>query len=467
MSTTPPNTKPARDTVFVSHANPEDNSFALWLTLRLASSGYRVWCDLTNLLGGETFWDNAEEAIRARTAQFCYVLSRSSNAKDGSLRELHLAQSVAKTQGFQDFVVPLHIDDLSHGDVTIELQRILTVSFRPSWAKGLAQLLQRLEASGVPKDQSASAAVVAAWWQGHASAEEGLLDRSEEYVSNIFPVVKLPNEVFFHQLHRDAIGKVEVSPSLPIPASQDCGRLISFATADELAPSIGPKLSITRSEPLSCQGWLDAGPPADLGQDLRRILKVAWLLAVTDRGVPLRAMANDVQSMYFRRGTSENDVVGFDWADGRRGNRQVVGFKTVTNMRTSITSTRYWHYGIDAKAVTYPCMGFAVRSHVFFSDDAMTLWADPKRHQAARASQCKNWWNDAWRDRLLGTMNWLAGGGATVDLPVGNGAVVAVRAGPLSFTSPTAYADPGEKAWADDPDTRDHEDEEETESEES
>jgi hypothetical protein len=299
------------------------------------------------------------------------------------------------------------------------------------------------------------------------SSELGLLDRPEEYVSNIFPVVRLPNEVFLHQLHRDTIGKVEVSPSLPIPASQNGGRLISFATADELAPSIGPVLSIMRSEPVSCEGWLDAGSPADLGQDLRRILKIAWLLAVTNRGVPLREMANDVQSMYFRKGTSENDVVGFDWADGRRGNRQVVGFKTVTNMRTSMTSTRYWHYGIDAKAVSYPCIGFAVRSHVFFSDDAMTLWADPKRHQSARASQCKNWWNDAWRDRLLGTMNWLAGGEATVDLPVGNGAVVAVRAVPLSFTSPTAYADPGERAWADDPDTRDHEDAEETESEES
>ncbi|HET6179083.1 MAG TPA: hypothetical protein VFE61_19295 [Candidatus Sulfotelmatobacter sp.] len=42
-----------RDTLLLSHANPEDNEFTLWLALQLANDGYRVWCDLTKLLGGE------------------------------------------------------------------------------------------------------------------------------------------------------------------------------------------------------------------------------------------------------------------------------------------------------------------------------------------------------------------------------------------------------------------------------
>ena len=36
-----------RDMVFLSHANPEDNEFTLWLALRLAAEGFPVWCDLT------------------------------------------------------------------------------------------------------------------------------------------------------------------------------------------------------------------------------------------------------------------------------------------------------------------------------------------------------------------------------------------------------------------------------------
>ena len=49
-----------REMVFVSHANPEDNEFARWLALRLAGEGFPVWCDLTELLGGEDFWKDAE-----------------------------------------------------------------------------------------------------------------------------------------------------------------------------------------------------------------------------------------------------------------------------------------------------------------------------------------------------------------------------------------------------------------------
>jgi hypothetical protein len=88
--------KPARATLLLSHANPEDNELTLWLALQLANEGYRVWCDLTKLLGGEVFWDDIEEVIKSRAVKVLYVLSRTSNTKDGSLKELHFAQGVAK-----------------------------------------------------------------------------------------------------------------------------------------------------------------------------------------------------------------------------------------------------------------------------------------------------------------------------------------------------------------------------------
>src|SRR5688572_13373431 len=53
-----------RRLVFISHANPEDNSFTRWLATQLSSNGYLVWSDITNLLGGEEFWDGIEDAIR-------------------------------------------------------------------------------------------------------------------------------------------------------------------------------------------------------------------------------------------------------------------------------------------------------------------------------------------------------------------------------------------------------------------
>lgn len=66
-----------RDTVLLSHANSEDNEFTLWLALQLANEGYRVWSDLTKLLGGETFWDDIEAVIRDIAVKVLYVLCQS------------------------------------------------------------------------------------------------------------------------------------------------------------------------------------------------------------------------------------------------------------------------------------------------------------------------------------------------------------------------------------------------------
>jgi len=52
-----------RDTVFVTHAAPEDNDFALWLSSKLAIAGYRVWVDKQRLRGGDDFWSEIDEWI--------------------------------------------------------------------------------------------------------------------------------------------------------------------------------------------------------------------------------------------------------------------------------------------------------------------------------------------------------------------------------------------------------------------
>lgn len=83
--------------MFVSHANPEDNEFTMWLALQLASAGYSVWCDLTELLGGEDFWGgDIQKALASKTIKFTFVLSKASNKKDGTLQELAYAKEVAK-----------------------------------------------------------------------------------------------------------------------------------------------------------------------------------------------------------------------------------------------------------------------------------------------------------------------------------------------------------------------------------
>src|ERR1051326_2669695 len=95
------------DTVMISHANPEDNEFALWLALQLARDGYKVWSDVTKLLGGEQFWADIEEVIRQKAVKVIYVLSKVSNESGrGFRKELHLADSVGRQLKDKRFLIP-------------------------------------------------------------------------------------------------------------------------------------------------------------------------------------------------------------------------------------------------------------------------------------------------------------------------------------------------------------------------
>src|ERR1700682_1543943 len=246
-----------RDTLLLTHANPEDDEFTLWLALQLANEGYRVWCDLTKLLGGEVFWDDIEDVIKTCAAKVLYVLSRTSNAKDGPLKELHFAQGVAKKEKMKDFVIPLHIDDLPHGEITIEITRINTVPFAQSWGAGLAKLLEKLEEDGVPKDPKFNRTAVNEWWRTQFSSEQGLRQEPEEYLANWFPITDLTSHVYFHSLSRRSIGKLEVLPTLPYPAVQDGMFLITFAEATDFDGKLGPEMYIAKAgEPLEVAGLL-------------------------------------------------------------------------------------------------------------------------------------------------------------------------------------------------------------------
>ena len=123
-----------KDVVFISHANPEDNAFTRWLSLRLASLGYRVWSDVTQLLGGEDFWRDIEKAIREDTVKFLYVLSRPSNQREGSLLELKVAHDVRKRDKLHDFIIPLRVDDLPFNEINIQLSNLIAIDFSNSWA---------------------------------------------------------------------------------------------------------------------------------------------------------------------------------------------------------------------------------------------------------------------------------------------------------------------------------------------
>jgi hypothetical protein len=439
-----------REFLFLSHANPEDKEFTLWLALQLAGEGYPVWCDLTNLLGGEEVWSDIEKAIRQRTLKFIYVVSKTSNTKRGPLKELTVAENVARDSGLEEFIIPVLIDDLPPRDINIQLSLINAISFTGGWAKGLKVLLEKLEKVGFPKDPRFNPAAVASWWRAQFSAEDTVLERPEDYLSNWYPVENLPPNVYFHILFDRLSVKAEVKCELPYPAFQHKNFLVTFAKAEDFEDRLGGSVMIADTHRFQTQDLIEGKLRKELlgrkeSRDfIMRLLRLGWEMMLKRRKLPVHEMANDTRCFYFTKGLAEQDTVHFR-SGSRTSYRQVVGYRTVTSLTTKEQRKQYWHFGVQAKPLVYPRVAYYIKPHVVFSDDGTNLWEGKKRMHAARRRQCKSWWNAEWRDRILASMTWLTGEGEGIELPLGSDVSVSISNRPLVFTSPVSYIEPEKK----------------------
>lgn len=442
-----------RDIVFISHARPEDDQFTRWLALKLIREGYPVWCDLIELKGGEDFWKDIQAAIEIRTVKFLYVLSRASNDRDGTLIELAAARAVQKKEGLKDFVIPLAIDDLSPSEYAIELRRLNSVRFDSGWAQGLATLLEKLEEDAVRKNKAYGAEAVTAWWRDQFSAERGVLNQPEDLLSSWFLMESLPGYIYHHILFTPPIGTnfQEKEPEPPYTLLKS--GVLSFAPREDFAELLIKKRFVADTHRFKTEDLL-AGRHSrtfmgakDARNAVIHLLSEGWNRMATRRGLSAYEMANKVMSHYFVGDQVRNDRINFTGVDGQPAYKYIMGYKRI-GPKGENQRVRHWHYAVTAKPLLYPIKGFSIRGHVLFSDNAIKIWESAERIHKARMSQCKNWWNADWRDRMLATMSWLAGEDVAITVPLGGEAEVRIGIYPTTFESPFSYIEPGEERAA-------------------
>jgi TIR domain len=115
-----------RDTIFISHATPDDNEFVRWLGARLIGHGYKVWSDLLRLKGGTPFWRGIEEALREETFKVIYVISKASidTNRTGVRNELSVADAMKKSLSDSEFIIPVRIDNTPFSDFPIQVHQL-------------------------------------------------------------------------------------------------------------------------------------------------------------------------------------------------------------------------------------------------------------------------------------------------------------------------------------------------------
>jgi hypothetical protein len=147
-------------------------------------------------------------------------------------------------------------------------------------------------------------------------------------------------------------------------------------------------------------------------------------------------MSNRSKSFFFRKGVIPDDRLFFEGVNGRSTYRDVVGYST-RNERL-----RHWHYAISGRADLHPVPHFVIKGHVLFSNDGETIWASKDKLAKARRSQCKNWWNDEWRDRMLAVMTHLRDEDGKIRLPLAQGLSLELEGSPMPFSSDVSYLEP-------------------------
>ena len=161
-----------------------------WLALKLTAEGYRVWCDRLKLLGGESYPEDIDCAIRERTFRFLAVISQNSVHKPNPRKERTLALNLARERD-QDFVLPLNLDGVGPTELGWMLSDLTYIPFDRSWADGLAQLLEKLQSINAPRPLSDGKSVVADW----LGSRDAFASGPERVWTNLLPIEEMPDSL--------------------------------------------------------------------------------------------------------------------------------------------------------------------------------------------------------------------------------------------------------------------------------
>lgn len=231
---------------------------------------------------------------------------------------------------------------------------------------------------------------------------------------------------------------------LPFPAYRHKKTIVTFVERDELESALESRISLGRSLELRRPDFTSFGNERlnqslqELRVALSRLLGLSWRTFLRNRRLPVYELSQRTSSFFFTTGLVERDKLFFKTAESEPKWRAVLGFKTI-GTSTRGKRKRYWHFAVSLRPRFYPLFGYIMKPHVLFSDDGSSIWDDKNSLHRARRSQCKDWWNDDWRGRLLASISWLSNGKGEIILLDSFGARLTLCSEPVSSSSPITY----------------------------
>lgn len=400
-----------RQTILITHANPEDNVVARWLATRLIMAGYKVWLDLRSLRGGQDFWDEIENQLRLHAIKQIVLLSPDVR-KPGVKKELALGDIVGKQLGDSEFMIPIRVRPISHSDFPPELLRRNALDADPHWSACLAPLLETLTDAKVPQTTTDQSELLAAIVAAQQAGGQVIKQEPETLLTNWFDITERPVLRMFGAKGIDSQLEAWLATT-NIPAIRHSGLVATFCdpatfvSAGVTGPTLDQRFELSFDSLVRGRNDTPFVNRSDARHNIVNLLRQHWDLTMKRRGLSRFEFSAGKVGWFF----PDQLIPG-------RVKAEITSTIAVDRALSGKFKERRWHLCLVATPRVWPAPLFRVHANIALSENGQDALPGQATH-LVRRRLTRSWWNDKWRDVLLAGMHWLADGKPTLSIAAG------------------------------------------------
>lgn len=424
-----------KNLIFISHANPEENYFATWLSVKLRVFGYNTWVDTQDIPYGRAFWPQIQEMITEKACRFISIasvayLKKYKRSDSGIFNEIELART--RLRDDPDFIIPVRYEDCDFNQFGPGLIGKNTIVMNNDFAFCLNELLTEFEKTDIPK-KDGSGQNVLEFWKNSRQINYKPLDKSETYSTNWFEVEH--RDIF---VHTPKLFEEIWLANFPYPCVEYGNSLISFCSSETLDNYLPIKKSrkfkfdeFNTNSPVHVSHNLKIKNP---NKKLVELLNKSMHKFLVNSNLEIYEQANNRKIYFFKR--SDDNTIRVSLKHIHKNSRTIMG-----NSKGG-----YWYYAVGVGSALFPFPHFKLSHHLVFQDDQFRNLNSDDQH-SKRRSMTSDWYNRKWLEILLAFVKKLNGNEIEdfVRLPVGNTEVLKMSAYPLQLNALKGYNEPGKQ----------------------
>ena len=387
--------------LFISYAT-EDTDLATWLTLKLISEGYRVWCDKFKLLGGESYPRDIDRAIRDQTFRFIALISHNSNNKPNPLKERTLALNVARERN-ENFIIPINVDGIKPSEINWMISDLTYIPFYDNWAKGLNALLKNLSESNTPKPLIKDGKAIAA----SIYLQEEFINHETEVVStNILRFIKIPERL---TIYKTNFGIYDYRYSLANEWAfyiKDSATVFAFEAPPDRVARVHNVKEFNRVNWVK-EEYIEGIKSTNI---VSHLLHKSINLKLFQKGL----IASNRGLIYFPKDLLQNDNISFIGYDGKKTRVKVFGERSAFS--SEIGKSKFYYHLAPAFRIRQDIDdGFIAQLSVRLYITDQNYIELPSRSLTSKNKKVrKSWQNHEWYMRHLAIIKFLTGDNTSI-----------------------------------------------------